>query len=292
MVPQKTLCSILSVSVVILFIIVLIQLYINFQTLPKEDFINFNGNADISKMQNNIIKYLRGSKNKSLSFLEKDAKKDIKESRDELDEIKQELMIEPFYSKKKKEGMRELEEFNTMMGSKLNNLFGNNDYLSQITRLENELNTLDRSLRKRASSYKPEKFLLTHKYDDTNNKMLRLACMEVMMGKNNTKLFVIPQTNTGNCLLNDDGDLTLYNCNGLFTKKENRGLDVMQGLLFKVEKLDVLHAKYIVSSFLKDEIDNVQNTYYLTISKDDSILKLTTQRDQAISFVKEQGLVN
>lgn len=283
MIPQKTLCYLLSVSIVILFVFVLIKLYISFQELndnvTKDTTSNVNENVKENfELQQNIISYLSKSNRSNSSFLTKETQEDLKDTKEELHKLKEELMIEPFHSTMIHRSKKEIEEFNTNMSSKLENIFEEDGSMlvKKIEKIEKLLNNLDSKLSKRRLEHKPEKFVLTHTYKTNNNqiKTLSLACMELNMGTNKSKLYVIPQSMSGRCLYFDEGNLTLHNCNGLFQREIN------YGLLFYVRESKIDNKDFYVQSYRTANGKNL----FLTI--DDDILKFTSEGTQAITFRK------
>ena len=66
MIPQKTLCYLLFVSVVILFVFVLIKLYISFQEITDEVKETTNGDYIIAGASSSDIYFLRLDSNGSV----------------------------------------------------------------------------------------------------------------------------------------------------------------------------------------------------------------------------------
>ena len=116
MIPQKTLCYLLFVSVVILFVFVLIKLYISFQEITDEvketTTSNVNENTKENfELQQNIVSYLSKSNRSNSSFLNQETQKDIKEANEELNELKNEFMVESFHNTMEQHSKKEIEEF-------------------------------------------------------------------------------------------------------------------------------------------------------------------------------------
>lgn len=283
MIPQKTLCYLLFVSVVILFVFVLIKLYISFQEITDQVKENTTSNVNEKtkenfELQKNIISYLSKSNRSNSSFLKQETEEDIKEASEELQEIKNELMIEPFHNTMVHHSKKEVEEFNVTMNSKLEDIFEENtsNLVKRIEKLDNLLDNLDSKLNKRRLEHKPEKFILTHTYKTADNevKTLSLACMELSMGTNKPKLYIIPQSMSGRCLYFDDGNLTLHNCNGLFEREIN------YGLLFYIRESKFDNTEFYVQSYRTANGKNL----FLTIDED--VLKFTSEGSTAITFRK------
>jgi len=283
MIPQKTLCYLLFVSVVILFVFVLIKLYISFQEITDPVKEDTTSNVDEKtkenfELQQNIVSYLSNSNRSNSSFLKQETEEDIKEANEELNELKNELMVEPFHNTMVKNSKKEIEEFNVTMNSKLENVFEKNtsNLVKRIEKIDKLLNSLDSKLNKRRLEHKPEKFILTHTYKTANNevKTLSLACMELSMGTNKPKLYIIPQSMSGRCLYFDDGSLTLHNCNGLFEREIN------YGLLFYIRESKFDNTEFYVQSYRTANSKNL----FLTIDED--ILKFTLDGEKAITFKK------
>jgi hypothetical protein len=283
MIPQKTLCYLLFVSVVILFVFVLIKLYISFQEITDEvketTTSNVNENTKENfELQQNIVSYLSKSNRSNSSFLNQETQKDIKEANEELNELKNEFMVESFHNTMEQHSKKEIEEFNVNMNLKLENVFekNNSNLVKRIEKIDKLLNSLDSKLNKRRLEHKPEKFILTHTYKTANNevKTLSLACMELSMGTNKPKLYIIPQSMSGRCLYFDDGNLTLHNCNGLFEREIN------YGLLFYIRESKFDNTEFYVQSYRTANSKNL----FLTIDED--VLKFTSDGATAITFRK------
>ena len=271
---QKTLCALLSGSVIILFVFVLVRLYLSFQSIDKETFVDYNSsktpNKEVVKIQKNIINYLKKSKNPHQD-IEKKAQEDEKIAAQGILDLKNELLVEPFQTQKELQGKQELEHFNTQMGISLDSLFKKDKtFEEKISELETKLDKISKNLSIDRTKY-PRKFYLSHAYKGNNNtkKVLKLALMELGMGNNKTDVFIIPQSETGKCLhVNTHNELELYDCMNLYEDKLN------QGLLFRIQEEE---NKYLITPHHLSEEQ-------LFLGLDNDTLILTNDRFKAIKF--------
>lgn len=271
---QKTLCALLSGSVIILFVFVLVRLYLSFQSIDKETFVDYNSsktpNKEVVKIQKNIINYLKKSKNPHLD-VEKKAQEDEKIAAQGILDLKNKFLVESFQTQKELQGKQELEHFNTQMGISLDSLFKKDKtFEEKISELETKLDKISKNLSIDRTKY-PRKFYLSHAYKGNNNtkKVLKLALMELGMGNNKTDVFIIPQSETGKCLhVNTYNELELYDCMDLYEDKLN------QGLLFRIQEEE---NKYLITPHHLSEEQ-------LFLGLDNDTLILTNDRFKAIKF--------